>query len=60
MGHIIGRLKGNGYRFIANHRDENTLLQLSSTTKEPIGRSGWVEGAEDGRNLFYFEKKGSL
>ena len=60
-GHIVGRLRGNGHRFIANHGDAETLKQLSSWTMEPIGRSGWVERESwKGRNLFRFEKRGSL
>jgi hypothetical protein len=55
-GHVVGRLKGNGHRFLANHGDATTLQQLASGTKEPIGRSGWVKGeSEKGRNLFTFE-----
>jgi len=52
---VVGRLKKNGNRFIANHGDESTLAQLGSGIKEPIGRTGCVSGAEDGRNLFLFE-----
>jgi len=57
-GYIVGRLKENGHRFLANHADQNTLLQLSSGVKEQIGRAGWVRTAEDGRNLFTFDDKG--
>ncbi|TVY26586.1 hypothetical protein LHYA1_G004532 [Lachnellula hyalina] len=53
-GYVVGRLKSNDHRFIANDADIGTLQQLASTTKEPIGRSGWVETGEDGRNLFSF------
>ena len=55
-GYIVGRLKGNGHRFLANHDDATTLQQLASGMKEPIVRSGWVrnEGGK-GRNLFTFE-----
>ncbi|CZR64499.1 uncharacterized protein PAC_14397 [Phialocephala subalpina] len=59
-GHIVGRLKGSKHRFIANHGDENTLNQLSSTNKEQIGRSGWVKTGDDGRNLFVFSESGKL
>jgi hypothetical protein len=59
-GYIVGRLKKNGHRFLANHGDESTLKQLASNVKEPIGRSGWVKTGEDGRNLFIFEKSGKL
>ncbi|KAK3670868.1 hypothetical protein LTR78_009312 [Recurvomyces mirabilis] len=51
---IIGRLKSNGHRFIANHADEETLQACSTTEVEPIGRSGTVKTNDDGRNLFSF------
>lgn len=55
LGHVVGRLTSNGSRFLANHGDEETLRQLASSTREPIGRTGWVkvdkEGPE-GHNLF--------
>ncbi|TVY83907.1 hypothetical protein LSUE1_G001727 [Lachnellula suecica] len=54
-GHIVGRLKSNGHRFLANHADSNTLQQLSSGVKEQIGRNGWVSTGQDGRNLFSFD-----
>ncbi len=58
-GHVVGRLKGNGHRFLANHGDERTLHELASWVKEPIGRSGLVRneggGKGKGRNLFSFE-----
>lgn len=54
-GHVVGRMRNNGHRFIANHADGKTLQQLCSRVKEPIGRRGWVRTAEDGRNLFSFE-----
>ncbi|KAH7411347.1 hypothetical protein BKA64DRAFT_663253 [Cadophora sp. MPI-SDFR-AT-0126] len=60
LGHIVGRLKGNGHRFLANHADDGTLQQLCSSSKEPIGRSGWVMTGEDGRNLFTFTRGGML
>ncbi|KAF8855344.1 acetyl-CoA acetyltransferase [Acephala macrosclerotiorum] len=59
-GHVVGRLKKNKHRFIANHGDENTLKQLSSTHKEQIGRSGWVRTGDDGRNSFVFSESGKL
>ncbi|KAI7356542.1 hypothetical protein KC354_g10399 [Hortaea werneckii] len=40
-GHIVGRLKSTGARFLANHADEQTLAELASWEREPIGRSGW-------------------
>jgi Thiolase-like protein type 1 additional C-terminal domain len=60
-GHLVGRLKRDGHRFIANHGDASTLQQLSSWSKEPIGRSGRVEKEKGtGRNLFTFEKREKL
>ncbi|KAG4433732.1 hypothetical protein IFR05_010784 [Cadophora sp. M221] len=59
-GHIVGRLKSNGHRFLANHGDDITLQQLSSTSREPVGRSGWVAVGEDERNLFTFARGGKL
>lgn len=59
-GHVVGRLKSNGQRFLANHGDEGTLSQLCSRDIEPIGRSGHVKPAEDGRNLFSFEELAKL
>lgn len=53
-GYVVGRLKKNGHRFISNHADEGTLKQLCSWEVEPIGRSGKVRIADDGRNLFSF------
>ena len=51
-GFVVGRLKSNGHRFIANHSDEATLKQLCSQNVEPIGRSGKVKTGQDGRNMF--------
>jgi hypothetical protein len=55
---VIGRLKENGHRFVANHGDGQTLSRLSST-EEPIGKAGFVrpEKTEDGlaRNLFVLD-----
>lgn len=53
-GYVVGRLKKNGHRFISNHADESTLKQLCDWEVEPIGRSGKVKVAQDGRNLFAF------
>ncbi|KAK5134513.1 hypothetical protein LTR08_006430 [Meristemomyces frigidus] len=53
-GHVVGRLKSSGYRFIANHRDERTLKELCSGDFEQVGRSGIVKVNGDGRNLFMF------
>jgi hypothetical protein len=59
-GYVIGRLKKNDHRFIANDGDENTLKQLSSGVKEQVGRSGLVRVGDDGRNLFTFNEIGKL
>jgi hypothetical protein len=61
-GHIVGRLKQTGHRFLANHGDASTLDQLCSTSAEPIGRTGYVKGdpAKKGRNLFSFARGSRL
>ena len=59
-GYIVGRLKSNNHRFVANHGDENTLQQLASGAREPIRRSGWVRALEEGNNVFTFDKSGKL
>ena len=53
-GFVVGRLKSNGHRFIANHADDNTLKQLCSQEVEPIGRRGKVKSVDGRRNLFAF------
>ncbi|HYL36082.1 MAG TPA: hypothetical protein VEV17_09235, partial [Bryobacteraceae bacterium] len=47
---IIGRLAGNGRRFIANTSNEAAVL-CDLRERESLGRAGWVRG-ENGRNLF--------
>lgn len=61
-GHVVGRLKRNGHRFIANHGDNATLQELLSFSKEPIGREGHVkqDPNERERNLFYFADSARL
>ncbi len=61
-GYIVGRLKENGHRFLANHADPSTLEQLCSMTVEPIGRSGHVkpDTEKEGRNLFSFSRTSKL
>ncbi|KAJ5505070.1 Thiolase [Penicillium fimorum] len=55
QAYVIGRLE-NGERFVANAVNTSTLKQLSSTTIEQIGRTGWVENdAKSLKNLFSFE-----
>lgn len=62
IGFVIGRLKKNGKRFVANAGDEKTLRSLvKDDGEEVIGRSGWVWMEENGkRNLFGFEKGARL
>jgi hypothetical protein len=57
LGHVVGRLKSSGHRFIANHGDATTLKRLASRSEEPIGKTGSVRasGQSDGRNLFFLE-----
>lgn len=61
-GHVVGRLRSNGHRFIANDGDQVTLQQLTSTVKEQIGRIGWVrkDAEKAGRNLFSFEASAKI
>jgi hypothetical protein len=61
-GHIVGRLKSDGKRFLANHGDEPTLKQMAGGTSEIVGRSGWVwkDGKKKGRGLFAFDKPAKL
>ncbi|CAK3980488.1 acetyl- transferase like [Lecanosticta acicola] len=59
-GHIVGRLKSTGHRFLANHADEGTLKALASWEVDPIGRSGRVKRGGDGRNLFSFGESARL
>ncbi|CAD6591207.1 MAG: hypothetical protein ASARMPREDX12_005031 [Alectoria sarmentosa] len=56
IGFIVGRLTSSGNeRFVANTGNAKTLEQLSSEKDEPIGRVGWVDGGDGGRNLFTFD-----
>jgi Thiolase-like protein type 1 additional C-terminal domain len=61
-GYVVGRLKKNGRRFLANHADASTLEQLCSTTTEPVGRTGHVKPDVEkaGRNLFNFSRTSRL
>ncbi|OCL03137.1 hypothetical protein AOQ84DRAFT_326442 [Glonium stellatum] len=61
-GYVVGQLRSNGHRFIANHGDASTLKQLSSNAEEQIGRAGWVrkDSEKAGRNLFSFERTTKL
>ncbi|PSK34044.1 Acetyl-CoA acetyltransferase [Elsinoe australis] len=52
-GHVVGRLVGNGRRFLADHGGERTLKELVSWDVEPIGRRGMVRyDSASKRNLF--------
>lgn len=61
-GYIVGRVKDNGHRFIANPGDDSSLQQLASRVKEPIGRTGRVrrDAQVKGRNLFTFDSSEKL
>jgi hypothetical protein len=61
-GHVVGRLKSNGKRFLANHGDEETLRQMAGGVREIVGRSGWVweDEKKKGRGLFAFDKPAKL
>ncbi|KAF2186796.1 acetyl-CoA acetyltransferase [Zopfia rhizophila CBS 207.26] len=56
--YIVGRLKSNNHRFLANHGDESTLRQMANSDSEIIGKMGWVmqDPRKKGRGLFTFEK----
>ncbi|KAF2084822.1 hypothetical protein K490DRAFT_75612 [Saccharata proteae CBS 121410] len=41
-GYIVGRLLGDGKRFVANHGDRNTLNRLCSRELEPVGSKGFA------------------
>ena len=60
LGHVVGRLVESGKRFIANHGSDWTLAELSSGSREQIGRSGRVRLVEGGRNVFTFEREERL
>jgi hypothetical protein len=62
LGHIVGRLKSNGKRFLANHGDEATLRTMASGTAEVVGRSGRVrmDTEKKRRNLFSFERSAKM
>lgn len=61
IGYVIGRLKENDHRFVANAVDEPTLLQLCDTRIEQVGNTGWVTNEEDsGQNIFTFVRPSRL
>ncbi|KAH7408417.1 hypothetical protein DE146DRAFT_646182 [Phaeosphaeria sp. MPI-PUGE-AT-0046c] len=61
-GHIVGRLKSNNKRFLANHGDDETLRQMAGGKVEIVGKSGWVwqDERKKGRGLFAFAKPARL
>jgi hypothetical protein len=61
-GHVVGRLKSGGKRFLANHGDEVTLKQMAGGKNEIVGKRGWVwqDGENKGRGLFAFDKPAKL
>ncbi|KAH8733058.1 hypothetical protein GQ44DRAFT_601041 [Phaeosphaeriaceae sp. PMI808] len=60
-GHIVGRLKGNNKRFLANHADDATLRKMAGGEVEIVGRGGWVwQDEKKGRGLFVFDKPARL
>lgn len=60
LGHVVGRLLENGQRFLANHADAWTLLQLGSSTADAIGRRGRVSPGDGGRNIFQMHRQGQI
>lgn len=61
MGYIVGRLLSNGHRVLANDANEETLMELASTTEEQIGKRGWItpDRSEEGKTIFTFQKPAS-
>ena len=62
LGHVVGRLKSNNRRFLANQGDNNTLRQMASGAGENVGKSGWVwqDAEKKGRSLFAFDNPAKL
>jgi hypothetical protein len=56
MAFIVGRLKSNDHRILANEADEETLKELANTSEEQIGKVGWVmpDPSDEERTLFTF------
>ncbi|KAF2859810.1 hypothetical protein K470DRAFT_218419 [Piedraia hortae CBS 480.64] len=52
MGFVVGRMKGSGNRFVANHEDEKTLREMC--VGEQVGRVGKVRVTGDGRAVWSF------
>lgn len=61
-GYVIGRLKKDGKRFLANSGDEKTLMEMASGAGEIVGLSGWFtqDAKRKGRGLFTFDKLAKL
>ncbi|RMZ66726.1 acetyl- acetyltransferase [Pyrenophora seminiperda CCB06] len=61
-GHVVGRVKKDDKRFLANHGDEATLMLMASGKGEIVGKSGWVWRDEEkkGRLLFGFDRPAKL
>lgn len=57
-GYIVGRLKSNNKRFLANHGDESTLQHMAAGSAEVVGKAGWVKADSErkGRSLFSFDQ----
>jgi hypothetical protein len=63
--YIVGRLTDNNHRFLANEGDQSTLLRLSSSNEEPIGKLGTVIAGPLGKmgqrkNLFFLDTTARL
>ncbi len=61
-GYVVGRLKSDNKRFLANHGDEIALRQMAEGAGEIVGKSGWVwqDPKTKGRGLFAFDKPARL
>ncbi|GAB7340058.1 hypothetical protein MBLNU457_6554t1 [Dothideomycetes sp. NU457] len=49
LGHVVGRMKRNGARFLANHGDQRALQALCELREEVVGRAVYVRRAKDGK-----------
>jgi len=47
--HVVGRMKRNGARFLANHGDERALKALCEQQEEVVGRAVYVRRSKDGK-----------
>ncbi|KZM22166.1 catalytic [Ascochyta rabiei] len=61
-GYVVGRLKSDDKRFLANHGNDSTLRQMAEGAGEIVGKSGWVwqDKKTKGRGLFAFDKPARL